>query len=330
MNAIWYAAGILGLSAASMFAETAAATDPVGFITLDAAGAPTGALSIKSLGMTRSIDYQGIAETKATNTFVDNEATWTDDQFNGAAGKYYIEISSGTLTGATFDVADTVAGTKTIQTVQDLPAGLAAPFSFKVRKHWTLSSVFGTGSSLVLNPGDSSTADQVLVYAGGSYLQYFYQTGTGWREASAGATDQADTPLYPDDALIINRKQGTPVNVVLMGAVKMGQTSFPINPGTNIVGNPCAAEMTLNSCGLLASGFTSGDGSTSDQVLFFNGTGYDVYYYQSGGFGTGWRKATDPGTDAGGKAIPVGSAVIIKRSGASGFDWKVPQHPASI
>jgi len=300
---------------------------------LDAAGAPTGALSIKSLGMTRSVEYQGIAESKATNTFVDNESTWADDQFNGAAGKFYVEIASGTLAGTTFDIADTFgagAPVKTIQTVQDLPAGLTAPFSFKIRKHWTLSSVFGTGATLVLTAGDQSTADQVLVYTGGNYLQYFYQTGTGWREVNAGATDQADTPLYPDDGLIINRKQGTPVNIVLMGAVKMGQTSFPINPGTNIVGNPCAAVMTLSSCGLLASGFTGGDGSTSDRVLFYNGTGYDVYFYQTGGLGTGWRKITDPTTDEGGKQIPVGAAIIIKRSGVAGFDWKVPQHPASI
>src|SRR4029453_3594888 len=135
------AVGILLTSAASVLSETTATTDPVGFITINVQGTSAGAssaLSFKGLSLTRGVEYQGSAETVGTNTLVDNEATWTDNQFNGANGSYFVEVTSGTNVGTTFDIQATSAGTKTITLVQNLPAGSAAPLTFKVRKHWTI------------------------------------------------------------------------------------------------------------------------------------------------------------------------------------------------
>jgi hypothetical protein len=65
--------------------------------------------------------------------------------------------------------------------------------------------------------------------------------------------------------------------------------------------------------------------------LIWNGTSYDTYYYQTSGLGgTGWRKGGAPAVDAASATIPVGASVVIRRQGASGFSWVVPQHPASI
>src|SRR6266511_5342298 len=82
-NGLRLAAGILLTSVTSIFAQTTATTDPVGFITLTVAGASggaTSAISFKGLSLTRAIEYQGSAETVGTNTLVDNEATWTEDR----------------------------------------------------------------------------------------------------------------------------------------------------------------------------------------------------------------------------------------------------------
>src|SRR4030095_2268995 len=124
-KALRLAAGILLTTVVSTLAQvTTATTDPVGFITLNVAGTSGGAasaVSFKGLSLTRAIEYQGSAETVGTNTLVDNEATWTDNQFNGSNGKYFVELASGTNAGATFDIQATSAGTKTITLVQNLP-----------------------------------------------------------------------------------------------------------------------------------------------------------------------------------------------------------------
>jgi len=341
-NFLRLATGILLASAAGVLAQTTATTDPVGFITLNASGnggSGNPAFSFRGLGMTRAVEYQGSAETVGTNTLVDNDATWTDNQFNGANGAYFVEITSGPGAGTTYDIQTTTASTKTITLVQNLAAGITAPVSFKVRKHWTLASVFGASNEGGLTGGDATTADQILVQNGTSYDAYYYQTsgagGTGWRKVGDSSTDQSATVFLPEEGLILKRNQSATANIVLMGAVKTGQTSVPILTGDNLLGNVYGANMTLADSGLFtgnpSTGVATGGIGSADQVLIWNGTGYDIYYYQSSGIGgTGWRKGGDPGTDAGSTVIPVGSSVFLKRRTATGFNWVVPQHPASL
>lgn len=348
MNSLRIAFGLLAASASSLIAQTTATTDPVGFITLavtGTGGTVASQLSFRGLGLTRAVEYQGTAESFTTTTLTDNEATWADNQFNGAAGAYFVEITSvnGSTTaaavGTTYDITATSDGSNSITTGQSLAGGLTAPIGFKIRKHWTIASVFGAANEAGLQGGpDSSSADQILVFNGTGYDTFYYQQsflGTGWRNAANPGADASGTRFYPEDGLIIKRQQSSTVNVVLMGAVKTGQTSIPISVGTNIVGNVYGAPMTLGSSGLYtgstSTGVASGaDASSADQILVYNGTGYSTYYYQQSFLGTGWRDAANPGTDASGTQIPVGASFVVKRIGGSGFDWKAPQHPASL
>ncbi len=325
-----------------LYAQTTATTDPVGFITLDIAGTGgTGpnAISFKGLGLTRPVEYQGSAETVDTASLTDNEATWTDNQFAGANGKFYVEITSGAGAGTTYDIVGTNAATKTLTLGQNLATGVTGGATFKVRKHWTLASVFGAANESGLGGGTATTADQILIWNGTSYDIYYYQTagigGTGWRKAGAQTVDASSAVIYPEDGLLIKRQQSTPVNVVLMGAVKTGKTSVPISVGTNIIGNVFAAPMTLQTSGIYtgdpSTGIAGGTATTADQVLVWNGTGYDIYYYQTAGIGgTGWRKAGAQTVDASSATIPVGASFIIKRNAQTAFDWAIPQHPASL
>ena len=101
--------------------------------------------------------------------------------------------------------------------------------------------------------------------------------------------------------------------------------------GTSVIGNVYPVSMTLASSGLFtgdpATGLRSGSATAADQVLIFNGTAYDTYYYQRDArLGNGWRKTTDPRADAATTEIPGGATVSILRRSAP-FDWKIPAHP---
>lgn len=309
-----------------------ATTDPVGFITLAIAGNGGGGsntLSFKGLGMTRPVEYQGSAETVGANTLSDAQAVWTDNQFNGVP--HYVEIISGPAAGTTYNITGTTAATGTITVDPALASGAAAGVSFRIRKQWTIATVFGPANEAGLQPGDVNTADLILIFNGTGYDRYFYNAG--WQNAAAPGTDAGGTVIYQDEGVLLSRKQAAPVNLALMGAVKTGQSSIPVFTGLNIVGNVYAAPMTLASSGLYtgdpATGLAAGDGSTADQVRIFNGTSYDIYYYQSVGFGTGWRNAAQPTVDADATPIPVGASVVIQRNGAP-FNWIAPQHPATL
>jgi uncharacterized protein (TIGR02597 family) len=197
------------------FAQTTATTDPVGFITLNVAGtggASANALSFKGLGLTRPVEYQGSAETVTANTLVDNEATWTNDQFNGANGACYVEITSGPGAGTTYDIAGTTAANKTITLSQNLAQGVANGVTFKVRKHWTVASVFGANNEGGLQSGNSTTADQIRIYNGSTYDTYYFSSGglvgTGWRKAgdNPANTDRSGVQIPVGSSVIVTRK----------------------------------------------------------------------------------------------------------------------------
>ena len=230
-------------------------------------------------------------------------------------------------------------GAEKVRTLQ----GIASQgVTFKVRKHWTLSSIFGTdAASLSIAGGSATTADQVLLWNGTGYDTYYFQTtgigGVGWRKSGAPTVDQATLKVFPEEGVTIKRKQQTAANVVLMGAVKLGPTSVAVDNGISVIGNVYASGMTLASSGLHdanddpAKGVAGGSATSADQVLIWNGTGYDTYYFQTSGIGgVGWRKSGAPTVDASTTPVSVGSAVTIKRKFATGFNWVIPQHPATL
>jgi len=311
-----------------------AKTDPVGFITLGVAQGNGGQqLSFKGLGLTQPVEYQGSAEAVGANTLTDNDSAWTDDQFNGAAGAYYVEIvananGNGAGVGTTYDIADTngpaTAPVKTITLSQNLGAGISNGAVFKVRKHWTIASVFGATNQYGLAAGEEATADHVRIFNGTGYDSYYYNNG--WRKVGAGNADQANTKIMPDEGMIIARSAASPVNVVLLGAVKTGATSFPIFQGLNIVSNPYAAPLKLKDSGLYnpdpTKGVAGGTASTADEVLIYNGSTYDSYFYSTSGLaGTGWRKAGAGSADQQNVEIPVGGAFLVVRQAGADFNW---------
>ncbi len=336
-------AASIALLAAPAIAQTTATTDPVGFITLNvtagSAGSP--AYAHLGLGLTRTVAYQGGAETSVggSTTLVDNEATWTDNQFNGAAGAFYVEITSGPGAGTTYDVATTTAATKTITLAQPLAAAIVNGASFKIRQHWTIGSVFGPLNESGLQGGTLATADQILIWNGVGFDTYYYKTsglgGTGWRSSTSTSFDKQNQVIYPEDGVVLKRIPQTAVDVVLMGVVKTGVSSYPVTVGYNYLANVYAAPMTLASSSLYTgdsnTGLAGGTLATADQVLVWNGTGYSTYYYKTSGLGgTGWRSSSSTSADASGTSIPVGTTVVINRKNGTAFNWVIPQHPAAL
>ncbi len=333
-------AATVALIAVPAFAQTTATTDPVGFTTMviAAASASDPSYTFGGVGLTRAVSYQGSAETATggASTLVDNEANWTDNQFNGAASAvtHYVEITSGAAAGTTYDIVATSDAANSLTLAQPLAASVAAGVTFRVRQHWTIGSVFGPANESGLQGGSASTADQILIYNGTGYDSYFYRTaGTpGWRIVGDNATPRDGVLIYPDDGIILKRNVATVVNVTLMGAVKLGQSSYAVLSGNNFIANPCASPMTLLSCGIYtgnsATGLLGGSAGTADKVLTWNGSGYNSYFWRTAGT-PGWRLVGDNTTDVGSTVIPINSNVIVQRAGAA-FNWVIPQHPASL
>ncbi len=337
-NSIILAASILVAASSISLSQTTATTDPVGFVTMNvAAGTGTNAaLSFNALGLTQTVEYQGSAETAGGTSLIDNEAPSGYGIVVSASAPYFVEISSGAAAGTTYDILSVVG--MQINLVQSLAGSVAAGDTFKIRKHWTLGTIFGPTNSAGLTGGTLTTADSISIYTGAGYNIYYYKTsglgGTGWRSTASTSVDEQHRPIYPDDGFVISRKAATVVPVVLAGAVKTGQSSYPISTGLNIVTNPYAAPMTLATSGIYtgnsSTGLLGGTLTTADQLLLWNGIGYNTYYYKTSGLGgTGWRSTASTSVDESAASIPVGSAVLVVRKNAA-FNWVIPQHPTTL
>ena len=327
-------------------AQVTASSPIVGFDTLQVNGAGSGmSLNFKSTEFLAAVKHTGSASGYTSSSLTDSQAVWTDDQFNDGAGSHYVEIISvaGSTTssgvGLTFTITDTVAATKTITVEGSIPNTLTAPLGYRVVKHWTIASLFGATNTAGFQGGTALSADQIQLWTGTTYQSYYYQTsgigGTGWRKVGEQSVDASGTIIRPDQSIIIKRSQPGDLAITVLGEVKTGRTSQTINSGFNFVPNPYSVAMTLSSCGIYtgnpATGIASGTLASADQILVWNGTGYDTYYYQTSGIGgVGWRKVGDVSTDASTVTIPAMSSIIVRRYQPTGYTWVMPQHPASF
>lgn len=282
--------------------------------------------------------HTGTANSISGLTLVDSASTWQDDEYNGASGPHYVEI---TQVGASYDapevgmrreIVDTVNADHTIVVDQAWPPGLDGPISYRIVRHMAVRPD-GSGH---LKAGNVVTADFFQLWDGEAHQSYYYQNsgigGIGWRQSGDQFTDRSNTPILPGQAIILSRGETSRLSLFLRGVVQTSVTPFTIHPGFNFVGNPNAASMTLASSGLYKEdpllGVAGGSLVTADQVMIWNGQGYDSYYYQTVGLGgRGWRKAGNVVADAGSAVIPAASSIVIRRVGSFGFEWRVPAHP---
>lgn len=342
---------LLALSLTAGALQAQVSTDPVGFTTISVAGnggSGQPAYTFATLGMYNAVAFQSTTTSVGgSSTLVDTSATWADNAYNGASGQitYYVEITSGTGAGTTYDITGTTAATQSLTLSQPLLAGITSGATYRIRPHWTLAGVFGATNQNGLTGGTSTTADQVLVWNSSTqgYTTFYYKTsglgGTGWRSFSSPSVDASGTVLYPDDGFIIVRNQASATSLTITGSVKTGQSVIPVPAGYTLLGNVYATSMTLASSGLYtgssSTGVAGGTSTTADQILIWNpaSTGYDTYYYKTSGLGgTGWRAFSSPSVDASNTPIPAGAAIFVNRigGGGTGFNWVAPQHPASF
>ena len=349
----------LPLAAAGMacLSQTVLAQDapnaPVGFITQTIVGGGSSSsprISVITPALTQPVVWEGTVLAVSSNTTGPGVITvtgnpWTDNQFNGANGSYYVEVISGVDSGALSDIVATAQGVNpdnsSITTFDNLSAFAAVGKTIKIRKHVTLGVFFGTANEAgLLASDDPSTADEVLIYNGAVSVSYFYYTGdpdfpAGWydSEFNSAPGDAANVVIGPNQGVIVKRKAADPVSFTFSGVAKVRNTLLPVVPGINVLGTVSAGGLTLAESGLFtgssATGITaSDDPAAGDELTIYHSTGQLSYFYYSGDpdFPAGWYDSgftLAPG-EAENVSIPVGSAFVLHRKSGPAFNWSQP------
>src|SRR6185295_7663130 len=159
-----------------------------------------------SLQMVNPVRYAGLVSSVTATTISDSKASWTDNQFNGTNGSYYIEFASGAMA----DVVRTDRASKTLTFPSGVPSLPAVGGAYRVRKHFTVGNIFGNNNQAGLSAGSNADqADNVLVYVPQTQetLTIFYSNVPGF----AGwffdnYSPAADYVIYPEQGLFVRTK----------------------------------------------------------------------------------------------------------------------------
>jgi hypothetical protein len=223
-----------------------------------------------------------------------------------------------------------------------LPAGFAANFSVGeavlIRRHLTIADYLGN-NEVGLRANDSgvfSLADKISIIDqenNGTNI-IIPSSALGGKWLTDTFEDGATFPIYPDQGIQISRSLPGDLVLETVGEVDSKSRQIQITTGTNLRPLVLPVETKLSELGLYtgdpATGLVASENgivSQSDNVrVTVNGV-TSTYFYSSSdlGSGPGWYDTSFQ--YAGDQILPVGAALIIKRSNpvnSSPFVWKSP------
>jgi uncharacterized protein (TIGR02597 family) len=315
----------LALGSAAAVAQSVT-TDPVGFTTLTIKG---NSFSVVGLNMVKPVAYQGVVSGVSGATVTDANANF--DTALTAGKKYFVEIISGEYAGLNAEVLSWSGNSITIAGDVGAIAAALDGAGHRIRESWTIADVFGATNQAGLQ--GAATGDNAdLIYtldSAGNFVTYYYKNagfvgGTGWRTLTDLSTEQGGRPLYFTDAMVVQRRAATDLSLKLVGAVKVGRTIVPVQPGVNLIANVYpVTDINLSNSGFYEAGANSLTGAATadgaDLVYMLNNGVFSTFYYKNAGFvgGTGWRAIDNLSDDRGGQALAIGSGVVIERRGTS-------------
>ena len=280
-------------------AQTTVTSETVGYQTSTIAGKGSGSsfLSFVPNNLSKSAIYTGSASASGTMiTFPDASLTGTLGPVSGVP-THYLLVKSGTGAGFVSDVTAFTAGSVT--TADDLSSSIPAGTTVSVVPHTKLTDILGTTTGLLITGGASVTAaDNVyLVDSTGTLKTYYYKTGigAGWKNSSN--VDATATIVYPNESIIVSRKQTAPVSVVTLGYVVSEQAKIVFSQNVNSACSAAPIAITLGSLYPTISG--GANVSAADNVYLINPTtgALETFYYKTG-IGAGWKTSSNATADA--------------------------------
>lgn len=355
-----FACLLLPIASSTLVAQTTSYSGVVGFVkvTINGTSGSSGS-NFVGPGLVEKELFRGalVAQVPAANTLQAATAVWATNEFdtNASANSHYVEIVSSTNPNAVGLYTDIVSHTAdTLTTADNISPVLQGGETIVIRRHKTVASIFGPANEAGLGQGASSESDTISVLTPGnsaSFSSFYYRSGgglggTGWRSIANPFVDESDRPLKIGEGLLIQRKQGTPIDIVIDGYVHEGPLQIPLKTGYNLV-DPVAPitdqsasvptpgpKFTLG--GLvsgsvipsgLATPLVSGSPTSADVVSIFDGVQSFSSYYQRGtGLlgGSGWRSFGDPFFNTEATVVPPLTSLLFEiRSGNS--NWVRPQ-----
>ena len=301
---------ILALVAISVNAETVT-SGIVGYQTSTIPGKTTGAsfFAFVPNNLSKPAIHTGSASAVGSLVTLSGAAlTGTLGPVSGVP-THYLLVNSGTGAGNAADITAFTGGSVT--TSDDLSASITAETTVSIIPHQKLTDILGNASTVAITGAASvSLADNVyLTDSTGTLKIYYYKTGIGAGWKTSSGADASATIIYPQEAIMVARKQSSPVSVVTLGNVANQNIKTTITQNFNGIASGVPMAMPLSA---LQSTIAGGTGvSGADNVYTVNPTtgALEIFYYKTG-IGAGWKTSAGASADAN---KDISNGFLVKR-----------------
>jgi len=202
--------------------------------------------SLQTSALIKPASYQGTAAAVTGATLSSSAATWTANQFAPVNGfpAYYVEITTGSLAGYSFDITSNTGNTITVD-VPSLSNAGSNP-GFIVRAHRKISEVFSAATNM------NDYQDQVTIYnSDGSTTTLLRDSssGSGWIDATTFS--ESDPILYPAQGFVLTTQATGQITIT--GQVNPNPTVVPLfanQPNIVSISNPGGASKDIQNINL--------------------------------------------------------------------------------
>jgi hypothetical protein len=287
-------------------------------------------ISMFAQRMVLPIETAGVVNALANVALIDTNSTWADSQYGSNGVPAYVEFDNGWMA----DIAACSASTHCLTLAGNVSAAVSPGAAYRVHKHFTVATMFGTNNEAGLLAGlNLTTSDNILLEVPQTQQAitiFYYNDGTYHDWLYADYSPAGNQVIYPEQGVMVRRRAGTDVNVYLAGPVKTGATVTTIDPGYNLVGTlKSSTSLTLPQLNLYTGDPTTGIANgwnltTSDNLVVIHpdGSTQTFFYYKDPTFES-WLDASYASANT--AQIDPGTAFFIHRKAPnSSFNWTIP------
>lgn len=301
---------------------------PQGYVTLNVAPGTGSTYALTAISLPLSRSYQGAGHLTdyyftavGTNTLSNAYAGWTASAFATTGSPYALRVTTGTSAGRLYAITANTSKVLTLDTQGDDLTTLISDWNtntdgYEIFPLDTLLSFFGTPATTGILGGTSgSQADQVMIFNGGVWNKYYFNTTSNdWRQVGF-ETASNNVILRPERAIFYNRLGTAALSFTQVGRVPTVQRIIPVaNSGFTYISTGWPAGQTLGTCGIQQiPGWVSNTNSNNVDTVQIFGSGVWTKYYHDG---TQWRKVgfKTPSNNA---LISMGGGLIINKIGSA-------------
>jgi uncharacterized protein (TIGR02597 family) len=298
---------------------TSVATSPLGYVRHSIPAATSivaPRLSTLALPLHSEAVFASAVSGRSVDSIYDTTAFFLSGEFATSEYPYAVSLKSGALEGKFFLI---VANTINSLTVDSQGINLSSLVQegdlYEILPLDTLGSLFGE-SDVPFKTGTSVSQADILYFRDGNEWGPYFHNGSQWQ--TIGSDSQNNKVLFPDQAVLVMRRDGDDIDLTLIGAVPTTALQVLVSGrSSTFLANSFPAELLLGETGLetLPNWRTGNDLTTADLVYLLQDGAWKPFFHN----GSNWQSIDSSNSDT--QSISIGSGLLVMReSVASGPD----------